>query len=183
MVSLGWERVSKIQIIKESIINITPTLYLKMALRYRNMFFYGVASQRGPWPPHSWGFWITHDATQLVGLLWKSDQLVAETSTWLHTTLTKTNIHAPGGIRTHNPSMRAAADPQLRPRGHWDRLSTVLIHVNLILLTPRYYERHINENYAKQYRLSVLGICVSHKALTKIQVALNTMPWLLSLDC
>jgi len=32
-------------------------------------------------------------------------------------------------------------------------------------------------------RLSVLGICVSHKALMKIQVALNTMPWLLSLDC
>jgi len=38
-----------------------------------------------------------------------------------HTTLT-TNIHALGGIRTHNPSKRAAADPHLRPRGHWDRL-------------------------------------------------------------
>ena len=33
----------------------------------------------------------------------------------------KTNIHAPGGIRTHNTSKRAAADPRLRPRGHWDR--------------------------------------------------------------
>ena len=29
------------------------------------------------------------------------DQLVAETSTWQHTTL-KTNIHAPGGIRTYD---------------------------------------------------------------------------------
>jgi len=27
----------------------------------------------------------------------------------------------PGGIRTHNPSKRAAVDPRLRPRGHWDR--------------------------------------------------------------
>jgi len=27
----------------------------------------------------------------------------------------------PGGIRTHNPSMRAAADLRLRPRGYWDR--------------------------------------------------------------
>ena len=27
----------------------------------------------------------------------------------------------PGGIRTRNPSKRAAADPRLRPRGHWDR--------------------------------------------------------------
>jgi hypothetical protein len=28
----------------------------------------------------------------------------------------------PGGIRTHNPNMRAAANPRLRPRGHCDRL-------------------------------------------------------------
>jgi hypothetical protein len=27
----------------------------------------------------------------------------------------------PGGIRTQNPSRRAAVDPRLRPRGHWDR--------------------------------------------------------------
>ena len=32
------------------------------------------------------------------------------------------NIHAPGAIRTRNPSKRAVADPRLRPRGHWDRL-------------------------------------------------------------
>ena len=32
----------------------------------------------------------------------------------------ETDIHACGGIRTHNPSRRAAADPCLRPRGHWD---------------------------------------------------------------
>jgi len=31
-----------------------------------------------------------------------------------------TGIHAPGGIRTRNPSKRAAAaNPCLRPRGHW----------------------------------------------------------------
>ena len=33
----------------------------------------------------------------------------------------QTDIHAPGGIRTHSLSRRAAADPRLRPRGHWDR--------------------------------------------------------------
>ena len=33
-----------------------------------------------------------------------------------------TNIHAPGGIRTHDPSKRAVEDPRLRPHGHWDRL-------------------------------------------------------------
>ena len=49
----------------------------------------GAAAQRGPWPPHSWSFLITHnDASHSPGLLWTSDQLVAETSTWQHTTLT-----------------------------------------------------------------------------------------------
>ena len=45
-----------------------------------------------------------------------SDQLVAETSNWQWT-----NIHAPGGIRTHYLSRRAAADLRLRQRGPWDR--------------------------------------------------------------
>jgi len=30
----------------------------------------------------------------------------------------QTDIHATGGIRTHNPSMRTAIDPRLRTRGH-----------------------------------------------------------------
>jgi hypothetical protein len=33
----------------------------------------------------------------------------------------QTNIHASGGIRTHNPSKRVAPGPRLRPRGHWER--------------------------------------------------------------
>jgi hypothetical protein len=36
-------------------------------------------------------------------------------------TLYKTNIHAPGGLRTHDPSKRSASDQRLRPRGHRDR--------------------------------------------------------------
>jgi hypothetical protein len=31
------------------------------------------------------------------------------------------NIHAPGEIRTHDPSKRSAADQRVRPRGHWGR--------------------------------------------------------------
>ena len=58
----------------------------------------------------------------LVGLLWTSDQPDAEIYTWRHITLTRQFINAPGGIRTLNPSKQAAADPHLRPRGHWDRL-------------------------------------------------------------
>jgi hypothetical protein len=33
----------------------------------------------------------------------------------------KTDIHGPGGMRTRNLSKRVAADPRLRPRGHWNR--------------------------------------------------------------
>jgi len=38
-----------------------------------------------------------------------------------------TGFHAPGEIRTHNPSRRAAADQRLRPRGRWDRPVVVLL--------------------------------------------------------
>jgi hypothetical protein len=34
-------------------------------------------------------------------------------------TTRNTNIHAPGGIRTRNPSRRSAANRRLRPLGHW----------------------------------------------------------------
>jgi len=39
----------------------------------------------------------------------------------------QTDIHAPGEIRTHNLSRRAAVDLLLRPRGHWDRLFPTLV--------------------------------------------------------
>ena len=41
----------------------------------------------------------------------------------------QTDIHAPGGIRTHNVSRRAAADLRLRQRGHWDRHKTSLLNL------------------------------------------------------
>ena len=40
----------------------------------------------------------------------------------------QTNLHAPGGIRTHNRSRRAAVDLRLRPRGYWDRLHKELVY-------------------------------------------------------
>src|SRR5215470_10652774 len=49
-------------------------------------------------------------------------------------TLYKKNIHAPGGIRTHDPSKRSAADLRLRPRGHWDLQlyeSVILNHIRI----------------------------------------------------
>jgi len=44
------------------------------------MFICGAVAERESRPPHSIGFYITqNNASHLIGLLWTSDQLVAET--------------------------------------------------------------------------------------------------------
>jgi hypothetical protein len=64
--------------------------------------------------PHS-------DTPHSEGLLWTSDQPDAETSADNTQQAQQTDIHDPGGVRTHSLSKRAAGDPRLRPCGHWDR--------------------------------------------------------------
>jgi hypothetical protein len=59
----------------------------------------------------------TQDVSQSVGFLWTSDQLVAETSAWQHTTLTTDKHQCPrwdSNLRSQQASGR-------RPRDHWDR--------------------------------------------------------------
>ena len=41
-----------------------------------------------------------------------------------HNTHKRQTSMTPGGIRTRSPSKRAAADPRVRLRGHWDRPAT-----------------------------------------------------------
>jgi hypothetical protein len=58
------------------------------------LLFSGHAAQCGLWPPRLRGYLITHNnVPRSVELLWTSDHLVAETSTWQHTTHT-TDKHA-----------------------------------------------------------------------------------------
>ena len=45
----------------------------------------------------------------------------------------QTNIHAPGGIRTHDLSRRAAEDLRLRPLGHWNRQCYIYIYIYIYL--------------------------------------------------
>jgi hypothetical protein len=84
------------------------------------------------------------DTPHSVGLLWTSDQSDAETSTWQHTTLKEKDIHVSGGIQTHNSSKRSAADPRLRPRGHWDRLTDFLLLTKFYIFTIHLFEFLIN---------------------------------------
>ena len=104
--------------------------YLNKSLRLycpnedsRYFFFCGAATQRWSWFPHSWGFLDHTQRRTTVGRTpldeWSArrrDHLPDNTQ---HSQ--QTNIHAPGGIRTHDLSRRAAADLRLRPRDDWDR--------------------------------------------------------------
>jgi hypothetical protein len=87
---------------------------------------HGATAPSGPGPPQYRGFTIAlRDATLCRYPL--DDGSARRKDLYLTSqTLYKTNIHAPGAIRTHDPSKRAAADPRLRPRGHWDRLTITI---------------------------------------------------------
>jgi hypothetical protein len=56
---------------------------------------------------------------------------------------TNTNIHAPGGIRTHDPSKRAAEDPRLRPHGHWDRQKNIYIYIYIYIYIQFIWNRDL----------------------------------------
>ena len=58
------------------------------------------------------------DTPQSVALLWTGDQPDAQASTWKKQLSLETNIHAPGGIRSHSPIKRAAAIRHSGPSGH-----------------------------------------------------------------
>ena len=47
----------------------------------------------------------------------------------------QTDIHAPGGIRTYNPSKRAAVDLRLRPRGHWNPQIIYVLYITDVVDT------------------------------------------------
>jgi len=88
-----------------------PVQRMKIQCPQKLQFFCARARQPpgSQGPPNSRGFYITHnDAPKSVGFLWTSDQFVAETSTWQHTTLT-TNINAPVGFE---PTISAGDRPQ-----------------------------------------------------------------------
>jgi hypothetical protein len=87
-------------------------------------FVFGATAPCGPGPSHSRDFYITHSSTpQSLGILWTSDQLVAETPSWQHTTLSTDN----------RPDSRWDSDPKpQQASGHWDRqIIKVLVGIRL----------------------------------------------------
>jgi len=68
----------------------------------------------------------------------------------------QTDIHAPGGIRTHNPNKQVAAGLCLRLRGHWNRQ-------NLIYVKEHEF-RIIRQSTARYWKPS-RSVTSSHKNL------------------
>ena len=71
----------------------------------------------------------------------------------------QTNIHAPGGIRTHDLSRRAAEDLRLRPRGHWDRFSS---EMPLIFSSSTHYDSCWNSRFNVQCWICLCCAVLKH---------------------
>ena len=132
-----------------------------------NFFFNGATARNGPGPPHfevSWSHSFRHTTFGRTPL----DEWSAQRRDLYQTTHNsqQTDIHAPGGIRIHNPSNRTAADLRLRRHGHCDRLffqitytnssqrthSLPIIKIGLLNLSREivrvYCKQHIKHKYA-----------------------------------
>ena len=85
-------------------------------------FFWLHSPPSGPGPPHWRGFWITQRRIT-VGRTPLDEGSARHRDLYLttHNTHNRRNIHASGGIRTHNLSSRATSDLRLRSLGHWER--------------------------------------------------------------
>ena len=101
-------------------------------------------------------------------LLSTSDQPVAETLTWQHTTLTA-DIRARGGTRTRNLSRRTTAVLRLRPLGHWEEYVTLdkIFYSSFqlgISSTPRYLQSFILIAFLEEdfIRYIIVIICINN---------------------
>jgi hypothetical protein len=85
-------------------------------------FFSNRATVLGPGPPHYRSFTITLIHTTLGRTpLDKWSARRRDLFLTIHNTHNRQTSMPSGGIRTHSPNKRTAADPRLRQRGHWDR--------------------------------------------------------------
>ena len=86
--------------------------------------------------------------------LWPSDQLVAEAATYTtHNKTQQTNIHAPSGIRTRDPSNQVTGNLCLKAHGHRQAgLLLLLLLIYYILFSCRLYHWSIDSVYIRFVR-------------------------------
>jgi len=105
-----------------TIMRATTVAYFKFPVRHmpaeiHKCFSHDSTAPSGPHPPHCRGFTITTRHTSLDRLLCTSDQPIAQTNTWQHTTLTRDRYACPR--RESNPQSQQTSG--LRQCCLWDR--------------------------------------------------------------
>jgi hypothetical protein len=102
---------------------LTHTVYLTFFSLSLSLPWHNIP--KGPGPPYFLGFTITHTQTHTHttrGRTPLNELSVHRRDLYLNTQHSQdTSIHVSGGIRTHNPSKRAVADPRLRHSGRRNR--------------------------------------------------------------
>jgi hypothetical protein len=84
---------------------------------YLFIYFLWLCAQRGLWPPRYTRFLDHTQRRATVSRTDSSGRLISSSQRPLPDNTQQTNIHAPGGIRNHNRSRRAAVDLHLKPHG------------------------------------------------------------------
>jgi hypothetical protein len=145
--SSSWDVTSLHSIYNIIFSSLLNFLFIFIYIYFHFLFFYFLFLH-GATPPVGQGPFILEasrshtDTPHSVDLLRTNDLPDAVISTWQHTT----DLHAPGRIRSHNPSKGAAADPRLRLRGHWNRplISNIFLKrslsVNLVMAFNNIYK-------------------------------------------
>jgi hypothetical protein len=121
--SRSSQNISLLYDVKDKKHKILSSTYIS-AFNKIHIFFHGTRATSVSGPPQYRGFTITLRHTTL-GRTPLDEWLARRRDLYLNTH--ETDIHAPGRIRTHNPSKPAPADPCLRPRGNCDRLVLTII--------------------------------------------------------
>jgi hypothetical protein len=96
----------------------------------------GATGPSGP-GPHCWGFTITHITLGKAPLDDWSDRC-SDLYLTIHNTHKRQTSMLPAGFEPPSPGIRAASDPRVRPRGHWDRCYLVIRVIN-----TKYHEKDI----------------------------------------
>ena len=111
--------------------DVLPGLLLHAGLNYSPICLF--CARQPPSPPHYWARdlsflrFLVHTQRRIKVGKTPLDEWSACRRGLYTRHSQQTDIHAPGGIRTHNLGRRAAADLRLiRPRGHRDRLICIL---------------------------------------------------------
>jgi hypothetical protein len=109
---------SVVEISASRVLDIGTTVVITGVTWLITYFPCGATALLGPRPPRCWGFEIPIRHTTLTMAPLYEDRDLYLTTSDIH----KRHTHVAGGIRTHIPCRRAAADLRLRRRGHRDRL-------------------------------------------------------------